>query len=374
MADLPTRQREVLDLMDDGGATRTDMADELGIAKSTVESHQTALEERGYELTLEREGHTYVWHVTDRPHDDTETDTGTDTDDTGAFEDPAFYQAPVRSAAGLYTSVSESDVQPLSEDELLIMRWPGSHRSDRVYPLPPALQLKEWLELIADSTTHLSRYYSDDELPAGMLTAREASQQDLDSIRDELQAAKGDPRSAPVVGTDARWVEVGGSAVDLSHIEEQKWFLQLCMAAFGVPKTEMGMDDQVNYSTSESELQVIAKRITSKLSRTIGKALERQLLPQFDLYQRLDQPFGVDLRYSDPREERIEEQRALDKYSEGAITYRELRERLGDDMADEDTTVVVNGQEIDYGSYPKPVVDTLLRDARNDPEPPAPDN
>jgi DNA-binding CsgD family transcriptional regulator len=86
MADLPTRQREVLNLMDDGGATRTDMADELGIAKSTVESHQTALEERGYELTLEREGHTYVWHVTDRPDDDTDTETDTDTDDTGGFE------------------------------------------------------------------------------------------------------------------------------------------------------------------------------------------------------------------------------------------------------------------------------------------------
>jgi hypothetical protein len=285
---------------------------------------------------------------------------------TGSFEEPAFYQAPFRSAGDVVVSVSEADVTELDRDDLVMFRWPGSERSHRVYPLPPALQLREWLEIIDDSTTHLSRYYSDNELPAGLLTAREATQTDIDTIRDELQAAKGEPRSAPVVGADARWVEVGGSAVDLSHIEEQQWFLQLCMAAFGVPKTELGMDDQVNYSTSESELQVIAKRVTSKVSKTIASALERQLLPQFDLYQSLDQPFGVDLRYSDPREERIEEQRALENWAKGATTYRELREDLGVDMSEEDTTVTINGTTIDYGEHPKHVVEAQLADARSD--------
>jgi phage portal protein BeeE len=253
------------------------------------------------------------------------------------------------------------------------MRWPGSTRSHRLYPLPPALQLKEWLTIIDDSTRHLSRYYSDSELPTGILSARDANgDNDVQTIRDELEAAKGDPRSAPVIDTDARWIEVGGSAVDLSHIEEQQWFLQLCMAAFGVPKTELGMDDQVNYSTSESELQVIAKRITSKIAPTIATAIERQLLPQFDLFQSLDQPFGVDLRYTDPREERAEEERARQQYKDGVITYREYRERQGDDMSDVDTTVMLNGQEIDYGAYPKHVVGAMLADARTDESAPSP--
>jgi hypothetical protein len=291
-------------------------------------------------------------------------------DDTGGFEDPAYYQAPSRSAGGGLVSVSKSDVTPLTRDELLMMQWPGSARSHRLYPLPPALQLKEWLTLIDDSTTHLQRYYSDNELPSGLLTARDANgESDVQTIRDELEAAKGDPRSAPVVDTDARWVEVGGSAVDLSHIEEQKWFLNLCMAAFGVPKTELGMDDQVNYATSESELQVVAKRVTSKVAAAISRALERQFLPQFDLYQTLDQPFGVDLRFSDPREERAEEERARQQWTDGVITLREYREAIGDDMSDKDTTVMLNGQEIDYGAYPRPVVESLLTDARNDDPP-----
>jgi hypothetical protein len=289
--------------------------------------------------------------------------------ETGSFKEPAFYQAPIRTNTGLYTSVSKSDVTPLTREDLIVMQWPGAQRSYRLYPLPPALQVKEWLSIIDDSTRHLSRYYSDNEVPAGILTAREATQGGVETIRDELEKAKGDPRSAPVIGEDARWVEIGGSAVDLSHIEEQKWFLQMCMAAFGVPKTEMGMDDQVNYSTSQSELQVVAKRVTSKVAMTIAQAVERQFLPQFDLYETLDRPFGVELRYSDPREERIEEQRAIEKYEKGVLSYRELREAIGDDMSDVDTTVEINGETVDYGPHPKPVIESLLTDARNDDPP-----
>jgi len=289
--------------------------------------------------------------------------------DGGSFKDPAYFQAPVRGSTGLYTEVSKSEVTELERGDLMHMQWPGSSRTHRLYPLPPALQLKEWLMLIDDSTTHLSRYYSDSETPSGILTAREATKNDVETIRDELEAAKGDPRAAPVITEDARWVEIGGSAVDLSHIEEQQWFLNLCMAAFGVPKTELGMDDQVNYSTSESELQVVAKRISSKVTQTIATAVARQFLPQFDLFTQLDQPFGVELRYSDPREERLNEQQAIEKWNNDALTYREFREAIGEDATDEDTTVVMNGQLIDYGDMPKSVMEARLVDARNDDPP-----
>ena len=293
-------------------------------------------------------------------------------DASGGFGDPAFYQAPFRTLAGQVFSPSKADVTPLAQDDLLVMSWPGSHRSNRVYPLPPALQVKQWLEIIATSTKHHSRFYKDNELPPGLLTARDANQNGIDNIRDELEAAKGDPRSAPVVGTDARWVEVGGSAVDLNVIEEQQWFIQLVMAAFGVTKTELAMDEQVNYETSEAMLTVVNKRVTQPLARTISQAIERQALPQFDLYQALDQPFGVELRYSDPRQARAEEEQARQRYQDGVLTYREYREAVGDDMTDVDTTVELNGQVIDYGAYPRPVVESLLTDARNDDPPGTP--
>jgi len=294
-------------------------------------------------------------------------------DETRTPQDPPYFQAPFRSMGGSIISASSASAVPLEREDLVVMAYPGSYRSDRIYPLSPAMQVKEWLEVIADSTTHHSRFYRDNELPPGLLTAREATQQDIDSIKDELEAAKGDPRAAPVVGTDARWVEVGGSAVDLNVIEEQKWFMRLCAAAFGIPQTELGMVEDVNRAEGDNQLSLVHKRVTRPLAETIGQSLSRQLLPQFDVYTQLEEPFDVRLQFSDPRQERAHERFVRDRWSDGLATYREVRNDIGEGDPDDDTTVTINGETIDYGEHPKHVVSALLRDARDDPEPPQPD-
>ncbi|MEF8887330.1 MAG: phage portal protein [Haloarculaceae archaeon] len=290
-------------------------------------------------------------------------------DETRTPQDPPYFQAPFQTLTGSVVAAGNADPTPLQQEDLVVMAYPGSYRSDRIYPLSPAMQVKEWLEVIADSTTHHSRFYKDNELPPGLLTAREATQQDLDSIKDELEAAKGDPRAAPVVGTDARWVEVGGSAVDLNVIEEQKWFMRLCAAAFGIPQTELGMVEDVNRAEGDNQLSLVHKRVTKPLAETVGQALARQLLPQFDLYTQLDQPFGVSLQFSDPRQERAHEEFVRDRWSDGLATYREVRNEIGEGEPDDDTTVSINGTTIDYGEHPRPVVEALLIDARNDDPP-----
>jgi len=290
-------------------------------------------------------------------------------DETRTPQDPPYYQAPYQTLSGSVVSAGDASPTSLQQEDVIVMSYPGSYRSDRVYPLSPAMQVKEWLELIADSTTHHSRFYSDNELPPGLLTAREATQSDIDSIKDELEAAKGDPRAAPVVGTDARWVEVGGSAVDLNVIEEQKWFMRLVAAAFGIPQSEIGMIEDVNRSEGTNQLSVVHKRVTEPLSKTIGQALSRQFLPQFDLYRSLGQPFDVALRFSDPRQERAQEEFVRQRYNDGLATYREVRNEIGEGDPDDDTTVTINGQTIDYGEHPRPVVEALLIDARNDDPP-----
>jgi len=293
-------------------------------------------------------------------------------DETGTPQDPPYYQAPVQSVSGSIVSQTTASPTSLEQDDLVVMSYPGSYRSDRVYPLSPAMQVKEWLEVIADSTTHHSRFYKDNELPPGLLTAREATQNDIDSIKDELEAAKGDPRAAPVVGTDARWVEVGGSAVDLNVIEEQKWFMRLCAAAFGIPQTELGMVEDVNRAEGDNQLSLVHKRVTEPLAKTVGQALSRQLLPQFDLYQALDQPFDIALRFSDPRQERSQEEFVRGRWQSGLATYREVRNDIGEGEPDDDTTVTINGTTVDYGEHPRHVVEAMLADARSDDEAPSP--
>lgn len=283
-------------------------------------------------------------------------------DDKGNPQDPPWYQAPYRTLGGSPVSMSADAITELEQDDVIVMRYPGSHRSDRIYPYSPSMQVKQWLEMIADSTTHHSRFYSDNELPPGVVSVREASQADIENIRDEIQAAKGDPRAAPVVGSDARWVEIGGSAVDLSIIEEQEWFVQLCGAALGVPKVELSMDDQVNYSTSATEERIIHKRVTRPLGRKISQALTRQLLPQFPAYQALGRPFDVELRQTNPAQERAMAEHYLDQLERGGMTFNQFYRKTG--RSDEVETVVdIGGETVDVGDVPMPVVEALLTDA-----------
>jgi phage portal protein BeeE len=290
-------------------------------------------------------------------------------DETRTPQNPPYFQAPFQTLSGTIVSAGNASPTALQQEDLVVMAYPGSYRSDRIYPLSPAMQVKEWLEVIADSTTHHGRYYRDNELPPGVLTARDATQGDIDSLKEELEAAKGDPRAAPVVGTDARWVEVGGSAVDLNVIEEQKWFLRLCAAAFGIPQTELGMVEDVNRAEGDNQLSLVHKRVTTPLAKTIGQAITRQLLPQFDLYQSLDQPFSVELKFSDPRQERAQEAFVRERWNAGLATYQEVRNDIGEGDPDDETTVTINGTTIDYGEHPQHVVESLLTDARNDDPP-----
>jgi phage portal protein BeeE len=149
---------------------------------------------------------------------------------------------------------------------------------------------------------------------------------------------------------------------------------QLVAAAFGIPKTELGLVEDVNRNTSEAQLETIHKRVTQPLAETIGQAVSRQLFPQFNVFERLEQPFKVSLKFSDPRQERAREEHVRGRWESGLATYREVRNEIGEGEPDDETTVTINGETIDYGEHPKHVVESLLVDARggdNEPEPDA---
>jgi hypothetical protein len=229
------------------------------------------------------------------------------------------------------------------------------------------MQVRDTLALLVNSTTHHNRYYDDNEIPAGFIQIMNANENSLSNIEDKLQAAAGDPRSVEVIGGEgaAQWIEMGGTAVNLSVIEEQKWFLQLCLAAVGLGKAEIGMIEDVNRSNGEVESSRVFKRVTGPFAKQFNGAL-RHIADQFDLYEQLGRPFKPRLRFSDPREERAREERLRKMWESGGLTLRQYARRRGDqDVADNDMVVEIGGQEIAYGDLPKPILEHKLRDARS---------
>ena len=286
----------------------------------------------------------------------------------GEFGDPPFYQAPFASRGGSIVQVGQGELNELDQDQLVMMRYPGSNRSSRIYPRAPGMQVQAALEHLTHSTIHSTRYYNDNEIPNGFIQLMQAGDQDLDEIEDAIKNAAGDPRSVEVIGGEgpANWIEMGGTALNLDIIGEQKWFLQLVLAAFGLTKGEIAMTEDVNRNTADAELEIVNKRVTGGFINTIADGVTTQVFRLFDTYRALpdDQRFALDIRYTDPRQERLREQHLRERYEAGGLTYAEYRQQLGEDPGD--TVVEIGDEPVDFGGLPLPVLEHKLRDARSD--------
>jgi hypothetical protein len=294
-------------------------------------------------------------------------------DEHGYPLEPPYWQASGAFSGGTASSIGNIDPVPLQASDVAVLRYPKGNRSYRIYPVSAAWQVKEWLEILANSTTHHNRFYADDMIPPGLLHVVGGSSSTVDTIKDKLEEASGDPRNAPVVGGDgaANWVEMGGTAINLDIIQEQQWFYELCLGSLGLGKAEVGMIEDVNRANGEIE----AERVIKRVAGPFGKQFEQAFLHiarQFDAFGELGEPFTPTLARTDQRAERAKEQRLREMYNAGGLTLREYVRRRGDeDLAEQADrfTVDVNGQTIDYGEHPKWVAQRLFSVAgATDPE------
>jgi hypothetical protein len=280
----------------------------------------------------------------------------------GVPQDPPYWQAHGAFSGDGVAGLGSVDPAKLQAEQLAVMHYPRGHRSHSYYPESPALQVREWLEILTNSTTHHNRFYSDNKIPPGLIQVMQGSDQTVQNVKDKIQAASGDPRDVPVIGGDggAQWLDLGGTAVNLNIIEEQRWFFNMCLGALGLGKHELGFTEDANRSNGEVEATRIYKRIAGPFSKQFQGAFTH-VARQFDVYNALDDPFDIRLDFTDPREQHAREDRFRQQYQTGLRTFNDFQELVGNDPGEMDTTVeIADGVEIDYGDKPKPVVESLM--------------
>jgi len=284
-------------------------------------------------------------------------------DEHGVVGEPAFYQTH-GFGDGSVAGLNGREIVGLGRDEVFEFSYPRGYRSWAVYPQSAAWQIKEWLEILANSATHHNRFYDDDQTSSGLMQVVGASEQTITDIQQKIEEASGDPRSAPVVGGEggAQWIEMGGQAVNLNIIEEQRWFFFLCLGALGLGKSELGFVEDTNRANGEIEATRVYKRVTDPFAAQFEAAF-LQIARQFDAFTELGEPFQPTLEFTDPREKRAKEQRLRKSFQQGVISLRQYLQQSGhqDLAADDDRfTVTVAGQTINYGDHPLWVVERLF--------------
>jgi len=294
-------------------------------------------------------------------------------DEHGDFREQPYWQAKSAFASGSVAQMGSIDPVPLNHDDIVVMDYPYGTRSYKTYPVSPAWQVREWLEILANSTTHHNRYYDDSEIPAGLIQVVNASDSTVDEIRDKIQQSASDPRDVPIVGGEggAQWIEMGGTAINLDIIEEQKWFFQMCLGSLGLGKAEVGLIEDVNRANGEIEATRVYKRLGGPFIDQFASAM-REVADLFPGYRELNRPFVPTIALSDPREERAKEERLRKQLEAGAITPRQYARRTGDtDLAEEDARWQdeVNGEVVNWGDKPVWVARRLFDAAgASDPE------
>jgi hypothetical protein len=291
----------------------------------------------------------------------------------GVPKDPPYWQAQSAFVGGSISTLGTVEPTPLAEEQVAVMTYPRGNRSYDRYPISPAYQLKEWLEILANSTKHHSTFYDDNKVPPGLLQVINASDTTIDKIEEELENAKGDPRNAPVIGGEggAQWIDMGGTSINLNVIEEQKWFFNMCLGSLGLGKHELGFTEDANRSNGEIEASRVYKRVAGPFSAQFENAIHKGMR-QFEAYQDLGEPFRPEIRHTDPREERAKEERLRKQLQAGAITPRQYARRTGDqDIAADDERWQVSlpdGTTVNYGDHPRWVSERLFAAAGADPD------
>jgi hypothetical protein len=275
----------------------------------------------------------------------------------GYPEDPPYFQAMgafSMTAGGSSTAIH--DPTPLQDEQLAVLRYPKGNRSYRRYPVSAAWQVKEWLEILADSTTHHKRYYSDNEVPPGLMQVVDASKQTIQDIQHQVEQASGDPRDFPIVGGEApaNWIEMGGTAINLDVIQEQQWFFKMCLGSLGLGKQELGFIEDVNRSNGEVEYDRVIKRVAGPFGKQFEEAF-LHVARRFPTFVELGEPFTPTLANTDQRAKIAKEERLTEQVQAGVITPRQWARRTDNqDLAenDEQWQVSVNGQTVNYGDLP----------------------
>jgi hypothetical protein len=261
--------------------------------------------------------------------------------------DPPYYQATGSFGQGSSATVSIDDPTPLQSEDVAVLRYPKGNRSYRTYPVSAAWQVKEWLEILADSTTHHKRYYDDNEVPPGLMQVVDASDSTIKDIQNQVEQAAGDPRDFPIVGGEApaNWIEMGGTAINLDIIQEQEWFFQMCLMSLGLNKAEMGMVEDVNYSNGEIQADMVIKKVAGPFGKQFEEAF-LHVARRFDAFNELGEPFTPALVNTDKRAELAKRERLTSELQAGAITPRQFSRRLdNEDIAEDDDrwTVTLDG-------------------------------
>ena len=227
--------------------------------------------------------------------------------------DPAYYQFSPQQA--LDASVSWGDVieRLASQRSMDILRSYGRRRHPPVafsrdevvllernpqpatnYGFGLVQQAKHWAEILLNVDISNATYFSDNEVPQGILRVNAGSRKELDRARDYFRDTIRGQTDHIVPTLDGRtsedldWIPIQGTPEELQFLDSQQWYHKLVWYLFGLNQGEIGDSGDVNRSTASEHSRQVFRQTTKPLMDDLAEMFNTDVLPAHEAYNRVN--------------------------------------------------------------------------------------
>jgi len=214
-------------------------------------------------------------------------------------------------------------------------------------------QVKHWAEVLLNVDVSNNRYFSDHQIPQGVLTIASGSRQTLEENRDYFRdTLRGETdHQAPIFDAhpdEVSWTPIQGSPEELQFLDSQQWYHKLVWFCFGLNQGEIGDSADVNRSTADAHSRQVFRQTTKPILDDVAALVNSQVLPRMEAYHRVDGEIEFYFEVEHEQMERLERQRQQEDLEANLTTPNAIRQERGK-------------EEVPWGDLPPTLIEAVAR-------------
>lgn len=165
-------------------------------------------------------------------------------------------------------------------------------RTDSVYGRAPIEMIGEILYTLIYGSSYNLDFYTNNNMPEGILSLIGANQTHIDSVRermdnqirfkDNLGKWRKKFFKVPITNTDVKFTPFQLLSKDLEVLQQQQWFVKFAWACFGINAEELGFTEDSNKAVSQTQSKVGIRKGIRPLLKILEYHINTQIMPDLD--------------------------------------------------------------------------------------------
>lgn len=175
---------------------------------------------------------------------------------------------------------------PFKRDEIAWADY--NERTDQEYGRGPVENLLDVLQLLLYGVDSNLEYFSDNSIPKGVFMMEGADKDAVDNFAKQFQDSmrKRDPagkwrkyfHKMPMINQSGKFERISFSNIELDLIEQQKWYMKIVWACFGINADELGFTEDSNRATSVMQSSTFKRKAIRPLIETLEQCYDTNII------------------------------------------------------------------------------------------------